>query len=134
MKIWKKPNMEKIIIFVFVFSMANMVFLGNQLHQLAYSTTETTDTLSDDETSSQGYDIIGYCYDSLQNNRFIGYTLKHCDVSMVYFDKYCQERAYFPEGHVCLSNRALDKLDSYIQERGLEDFPSPGYFYPIEFH
>jgi hypothetical protein len=132
MKNAKKPNEEKTIFFVFVFSMANMVFFGGSFNTLSYATTET-ETLSDDEVSRQGYDIIGYCYDSLQNNRFVGYTLKHCDVSMVYFDKYCQERAYFPEGHVCLSNRMLDKLDSYIQERGLEDFPSPGYFYPIEF-
>ena len=90
----KKPHLEKTLFFVFVFSIVNMMYLGGSLNTLAYATPETPETLSDDEASRQGYDIIGYCYDSLQNNYFVGYTLKHCDVSMVYFDKYCQERAY----------------------------------------
>jgi hypothetical protein len=129
----KKPSPEKTIFFVFVFSMANMVFLGGTFNTLAYATTEEANTISDEEASNQGYSIIGYCYDSLQNNYFVGYTLRHCDVSMVYFDKYCQERAFYPEGNVCLNDRAMNELSFYVQQRGIEDFPSPGYFYPIEF-
>lgn len=89
--------------------------------------------VSDEAASEQGYKIITYCYKSLQINYFEpGYSLKHCDESMIYFNDYCHERAFHAVDHVCTDNKVVGALNTYIEIRGLEGYPASGY-YPIEF-
>lgn len=99
----------------------------------SYNSYASPEIVSDEVASEQGYKIISYCYESLQNNYFEpGYSLKHCDESMIYFNEYCHERAFFPVDHVCTNNEVVGALNMYIEVRGLEGYPASGY-YPIEF-
>ncbi len=109
-------------------SLISMLYLVSTFCYTSYASPEL---VSDEVASGQGYKIISYCYDSLQNNYFQpGYSLKHCDESMIYFNEYCHERAFFPVDHVCTNNEFVGALNMYIEVRGLEGYPASGY-YPI---
>lgn len=97
----------------------------------SYNSYASPEIVSDEVASEQGYKIISYCYDSLQNNYFEpGYSLKHCDESMIYFNEFCHERAFFPANHVCTNNEVVGAFNMYIEVIGLEGYPASGY-HPI---
>jgi hypothetical protein len=117
-------------IFITFISLMSILYFASAFSYASYATPEM---VSDEEASEQGYKIITYCYESLQNNYFEpGYSLKHCDESMIYFNEYCHERAFYPVDHVCTDNEVVGALNTYIEVRGLEGYHGSGY-YPIEF-
>lgn len=124
----KKTSLEKILFFVFVFSLANMMYLGGgSIGTLAYAQNDVKE-VSEKQLSNDGKKIIGYCSKSLDENNFPRYNLRDCDTSMTYFDNYCSTKAEWEIGHVCVDENAQDELNSYINNRGLELEFSPDYY------
>ena len=116
--------------FITLIALISVLYFTSAFSYTSYASPEI---VSDETASEQGYKIITYCYESLQNNYFEpGYSLKHCDESMIYFNEYCHERAFYPVDHVCTDNEVVGALNTYIEVRGLEGYPASGY-YPIEF-
>ena len=116
--------------FITLIALISVLYFTSAFGYTSYASLEI---VSDETASEQGYKIITYCYESLQNNYFEpGYSLKHCDESMIYFNEYCHERAFYPVDHVCTDNEVVGALNTYIEVRGLEGYPASGY-YPIEF-
>ena len=114
----------------FIFARMGLLYSPSTFNSASYASPEV---VSDEAASEQGYKILTYCYKSLQINYFEpGYSLKHCDESMIYFNEYCHERAFYPVDHVCTDNEVVGALNTYIEVSRLEGYPSSGY-YPIEF-
>ena len=110
---------------ILIFAMVSaLLFLGSSYIPIYASPTD----VSDAQASADGYEIILYCGQSLLNNYFDpAYPRSYCDQSMVYFNAYCEERAFYPEDHVCTYQDAMDILYNYIKTRGLEGSSSPNY-------
>ncbi len=125
-------TVHKTIPVVAIFSLVSSIFLIGTFS--SYSFASTAEEVSENEISNDGWDIVGYCYDSLIANYFEpGYTRTDCDNSMLFYSEYCNEKAFYPEGNICTSQRVGDQVNYYIQQRGIEGESSLGYYYDIDF-
>jgi hypothetical protein len=125
-------NIHKTILVFSIFSLVSSIYLIGSFDSYIFA---SPIVVSDNEISNDGWDIVAYCYDSLVNNYFQpGYTVSDCDNSMLFYNEYCNERAFYPDGHICTNQRVINDLYYYIQERDLEGEFSSGSYTDIEFN
>jgi hypothetical protein len=125
-------KLHKVILPSIMFSVIISICLIESFDTSALAS--TVETVPDEEVSNDGWDIVNYCHDSLNDNYFQpGYSRIDCDVSMLYFNEYCNEKAFYTQGNICTSQSAVNKIYNYIEQRDLQNEVSLGYYYPITF-